>query len=197
MQQSLEIETFEQARAKGHFVPKPRQSDVHKSLRKIRRIILKAHEFGLLNSKDLVQLCSSLITFLRAGDDSYLQTELKKFLYVLMLDKKYAETIKGDTRELLSLSLERCIDRIPFSWNARLKDAEPGDIYKALQEICDDWFPLFDDDSSRRKRPEFEMKVKEKYPHFFKIMLGDDYVIFTSKEEEEAYLRKRDQKQHL
>jgi len=189
MQQKLDIETYEEAKSKGYFVPKPRQGDVHKSLRSIRRVLLKSHEFGLLNYSDLERLIHHLVTFLRAGDDSYLQTELKKFLYVLIAEKKYAETIEGETTELLALSLERCMERIPLSWNTRLKDAQPEDIYLALQEICDEWFPIFEDERKYPRNPNFEADVKEKFPHFFKVMLGDDYVIFSSKEAEEAYLR--------
>jgi len=195
MQQKLDIETYEEAKAKGYFVPKPRQGDVHKSLRGIRRIFLKSHEFGLLNYSDLERLIQHLITFLRAGDESYLQSELRKFLYVLIADKKFAETIDGDTKELLAISLERCMERIPLSWNTRLKDAQPEDIYLALEEICDEWFPIFEDERKYPKNPNFEADIKEKFPHFFKVMLGDDYVIFPSKEDEEAYVREREKKE--
>ena len=190
MQQTLDIETFEEARDRGNFVPKPRQWDVHPSLRKIRRLTLKAHEYGLLNSTDLVKLIRNLIDFLRSGDEQTLRGELKKLVYVLMLDKKHAETIDGTTSELLATSFEKSLDRIPMSWMSYLKAAEPEDIYHAFEEVFRDLHP-HDQDGFLIKNPEREAETRNKYPHLFKLMFGEHYTIFASKKDEEEYERNR------
>jgi hypothetical protein len=190
MQQTLGIETFEEARDKGGFVPKPRQWDVHPSLRKIRRLTLKAHEYGLLNSTDLEKLIRYLINFLRSGDEETLRGELKKLVYVLMLDKKYAETIDGTTSELLATSFEKSLDRLPMSWTSYLKKAEPEDIYLAFEEVFRDLHP-HDEDGFIIRNPEREAETKYKYPHLFKLMFGEHYMIFASKKDEEEFDRNR------
>jgi hypothetical protein len=182
-QRELDIESYSEAKKLGLFTPKPRAWDVDKSLRNIRRHILSANQHNLITKTDLIELIKALAVFLRSGDEQHLKTELKKFIYVVMLDKNFAETIDGSVLELLAAGLEQVIERLPMSWK---KEAEPDDIWAALNEIYDDWFPnKWNEDDLKYSEngliiesdPERERLVKEKYPHFFKIMFGDHYSI--------------------
>lgn len=179
----LNIESYSEAKKLGLFSPKPRAWDVDKSLRNIRRHILSANQHNLITKTDLIDLIKSLAIFLRSGDEHHLKTELKKFIYVVMLEKKFAETIDGSVLELLAVGLERAVEHLPMSWQ---QEAAPDDIWAALNEIYADWFPKENYDEHNLKHsengliierdPEQERIIKEKYPHFFKIMFGDHYL---------------------
>jgi hypothetical protein len=186
-QRLLNIESYAEAKEKGLFTPKPRAWDVDKSLRSIRRHILSANQQSLLTKADLIDLVKSLAVFLRSGNEEHLKAELKKFIYVVMLEKKIAETIDGSALELLAVGLERGIEHLPLSWQL---EAEPDDIWAALREIYDDWFPRDEDEEYNlqysgtglicKRDVERERLIKEKYPHFYKIMFGDHYQVLPT-----------------
>jgi hypothetical protein len=190
-QLALNIETFSEARDKGLFVPKPQWRNVHKSLREIRRLVRKSREYGLLNSSDVIRLVNELAIFLRSSGQKEIKAELKKFLYASIRDKAYAETIDDEFNVLLSLCLELSLEPNKKRYAGAYSTASPKDIFFALGEIFNDLFPTSADDSAPLRQPELEADIREKYPHFFKLMFGENYSPFLTIQEEEAYARKK------
>ncbi len=176
-QLSLDIESFEQARANGSFIPKPRQTDVDRRLRAFRRYALKANEFGVISSKDFQDAFLQLAEFLDSGVDETLITELKKFLYVVMPDKVYAESIDGSVHKLLTCAIRQNHETMPISWTAYLRNAEPEDIFLALEEVMEDLDPIGESGIFRSNDPEVMKRVTDRFPHLAKLMYETEQTI--------------------
>jgi len=169
-QQELPIESYAEAKRNGTFTPKPRAWDVHKSLRTFRRLILKGNDVGALKFDDVVELIESLGEFLQSFGEEQQGIELKKYLYVVMRDKRYAETLEGNPSLLLEKALKETLDNLPLSHNF-FWTAELTEVRKAWAEIMSELDPL-DEDGMVVNDPLRRAEIKRRFPTLYKIEYG-------------------------
>jgi hypothetical protein len=179
-QGELPIESYAEAKRSGSFVPKPRSYDVHKSLRRFRRLILAANEHGALNFEQITELMDCLVKFIQLGEEGIQKAELKKYLYVVMLDKKVAETIDGDVQSLLVRAITETFNRLPISY-CNFKRVDMGDLRQVYSEVLNEFFPVdeygFDEDTTGDpgKRQRMKDEMKRRYPTLYKMEWGDSF----------------------
>ena len=170
-QQELPIDSYAEAKEKGSFVPKPRSYDVHKTLRKFRRLILAANEHGALNFAEVRELLNCILSFIKIDDEDTQVTELKKYLYVVMDDKKYAETLDGNMLLLLHRAVHETFNKLPISYSF-FRDIDFGDLRQAYAEVMNEVFPfesfgLETDDTQQIQAAKDD--IKRRFPTLYKI----------------------------
>jgi hypothetical protein len=170
-QEKLPIDSYTEAKEKGSFVPKPRSYDVHKTLRKFRRLILAANEHGALNFNEINELLECIFSFIEDGDEDTQVTELKKYLYVVMDDKKYAETLDGSMLLLLHRAVRETFKKLPISYSL-FRNIDIGDLRQAYAEVMNDVFPfesygLKTDDIEKIQAAKDD--IKRRFPTLYKI----------------------------
>ncbi len=177
-QDKLPIDTYVEAKNKGSFVPKPRSYDVHKSLRTFRRLILTANENGALNFEQITELIDCLVKFIELGDEDIQRSELKKYLYVVMLNKKIAETLDGDMPGLLQRALRETFNRLPITY-CNFSRVDMGDLLQAYNEVVGEFIPAdaYGFDTDETDDPDWRQKAKDdmkrRFPTLYKLEWGD------------------------
>ncbi len=170
-QKELLIDSYAEAKEKGRFVPKPRSYDVDKTLRKFRRLILAANEHGALNFYEVSELLDCIFSFIEVGDEDTRVTELKKYLYVVMDDKKYAETLDGNMLKLLHRAVRETFKKLPIS-HSLFRNVDIGDLRQAYAEVMNEVFPfesygLETDDIEKIQAAKDD--IKRRFPTLYKI----------------------------
>ena len=175
-QQTLPIDTYAEAKRKGTFVPKPRLRDVHRSLRTFRHLVALANEHGALNFNQIKELVESITIFVSLRDESLQKVELKKFLYVVMKDKKVSETIDGSAQELFCRAISESIAHLPRRF-ATFQNTHIGDLAQAYKEILQELDPVDESGLSisfndGEKRERIKEDIKKRFPALYKIEWG-------------------------
>ena len=175
-QQSLPIDTYAEAKRKGTFVPKPMIRDVHRSLRIFWRLMRRANEHGALNFNQIKDLVGCLTTFVNLRDENLQKVELKKFLYVVMKDKKVSETLDGSVHELFRRAISESIAQLPRRF-ATFKNTDIGDLAQAYKEILQDLDPVDESGLSvsfndGEKREQIKEDMRRRFPALYRIEWG-------------------------
>ena len=113
-------------------------------------------------------------------DEKIQREELKKYLYVVMLDKKVAETIDGNMQSLLVRAITETFNRLPISY-CNFKRVDMGDLRQVYSEVLNEFFPVdeygFDEDTTGDpgKRQRMKDEMKRRYPTLYKMEWGDSF----------------------
>ncbi len=175
-QQTLPIDTYAEAKRKKTFIPKPRLRDVHRSLRTFRNLICLANEHGALNFMQIQELVECLTIFVNLQDEDFKKAELKKLLYVVMKDKKVAETLDGSVGQLFERSMFETFNHLPRRFST-FQNTDIGDLAQAYKEIWQELDPVDESGLSEsfndgEKRERIKQDIKKRFPALYRIEWG-------------------------
>jgi len=141
----LSIASAEEAIARGEIPPRPTFRDIPKELREFRRWALYAHAYGFLTFSELTEAAALLTALGSKYTESELKVLLKRYLWIIIREKAYAETLDGSLSELFALVFKFTFENIPFSFERKVTKARTaegihagiGDFMDALRERPD------------------------------------------------------------
>ncbi len=170
-QLKLSIKSAEDALASGEVIPRPTFRDIPKELRDLRRMALYCHNYGFMTWTELSRMANMLSALGTNYTESELKVLLKRYLWILIPEKNYAETIDGEITYLFGLVFQHTFDREGRSrYRSQTKVDTAQEIWEGLGEF---WEALVE------RREEFLACLDEpggktllaKFPKFFKLNL--------------------------
>jgi hypothetical protein len=115
----LSIKSAEEALARGEVLPKPTFRDIPKELRDLRRMALNCRHYGFMTWFELSQTAGVLSALGTKYSESELKVLLKRYLWILIPEKAYAETLDGSLTELFSLVFEHTFRSLDSEWGRK------------------------------------------------------------------------------
>lgn len=170
-QLKLCIQSAEEAIARGEVLPKPTFRDIPRELRDLRRMALYCHEYGFMTWVELTKMASMLSSLGAKYTESELKILLKRYLWILIPEKAYAETLSGDLTCLFGLVFKHTFDRQGRSWYRPQTEVDTaqeiweglGEFWESLVERREEFLQCLDEPGGE--------SLRERFPKFSRTFL--------------------------